>query len=207
VRPSPASGRLRFHAAQALLFDGLLLGTWAPELDPGFEQLRQRMQQFSGIAPIAEPASFNGTLRGYQRMALGWFAALAELGFGGCLADDMGLGKTIVVLAWLLLRTERPDTAGPSLIVVPKSLLFNWKAECERFAPSLRLLVHHGAERQAPSTHFGAYDVVLTSYGTLRRDASELRAIVFDYVILDEAHSIKNEHTDSHRAARSLSSR
>ncbi|HET9934129.1 MAG TPA: SNF2-related protein [Polyangiaceae bacterium] len=204
---NPKHERLRFHALQALLIDGLL-GSWSPAADPSFAKMRERVQAFNGIEPLTEPAGFKGELRSYQRVALGWLAALDELGLSGCLADDMGLGKTVVVLAFLWLRAARAPRGGrPSLLVVPKSLLFNWRSEARAFTPELKLLVHHGAARLPPGEHFEQYDVVLTSYGTLRRDAAALAALTFDYVVLDEAHAIKNQESLVHRSARRLSSR
>ncbi|MGC4091662.1 MAG: DEAD/DEAH box helicase [Polyangiaceae bacterium] len=204
---NPKRPMLRFHALSALLVDGVL-GQWAPASDRSFEAMKARVREFSGVAPLGEPAGFRGELRGYQRVALGWLSALSGLGLGGCLADDMGLGKTVVVLAWLLLQKERAvEPRLPSLLVVPKSLLFNWRSEAERFTPGLKLLLHHGAGRTPPSAHFDEYDLVLASYGTLRRDIVALSGLRFDSVILDEAHTIKNEASQVHRAARRLSSR
>src|SRR5207245_10176878 len=144
-----------------------------------------------------------GQLRGYQRDGLGWLEFLQKFSFGGCLADDMGLGKTIQVLA--LLESRRALRArgspsrngsgnrpGPALVVVPKSLVFNWKQEAARFTPNLRLLDHTGSARTRAGEHFDNYDVVLTTYGTLRRDALLFKDVQFDYCILDEAQAIKN---------------
>jgi SNF2 family DNA or RNA helicase len=153
------------------------------------------------------PASFHGTLREYQREALGWFEFLRRFTFGGCLADDMGLGKTVMVLALLdsrrsgLTRAERL----PSIVVVPRSLVFNWIEEAKRFAPKLRVVDYTGALRDAAA--IGGADLVLTTYGTLRRDAGVLNAIQFDYAILDEAQAIKNAATASAKAARLLRGR
>ena len=129
-----------------------------------------------------------GSLRPYQREGLGWLTALADLGFGGCLADDMGLGKTVQVLA--LLEKRRRGRAGPSLVVVPRSLVFNWMEEAARFTPRLRLLDHTGAGRDVAAA--AEHDVVVTTYGTLKRDIEELRKVEWDYVVLDEAQAVKN---------------
>jgi superfamily II DNA or RNA helicase len=204
---NPKHEKLRFHALQALLVDGLL-GSWSPAADHDFGKMQERVRAFEGPSALHEPAGFRGELRAYQRVALGWLSALDELGLGGCLADDMGLGKTVVVLAWLWLRvTSGKARRTPSLLVAPKSLLFNWRSEARNFTPELKVLLHHGADRAPPSEHFLEYDLVLTSYGTLRKDASALAALGFDYVILDEAHAIKNAESLAHRSARRLSSR
>jgi SNF2 family DNA or RNA helicase len=170
-------------------------------------------------------------LRAYQKEGLGWLHFLRRFRFGGCLADDMGLGKTVQVLALLESRRAERAAAGrahdagpgqtpqdtgsatspapeqvrlPSLVVMPRSLVFNWRQEAVRFAPHLRLLEHTGGERLRPGSHFEDYDVILTTYGTLRRDAAHLQNRQFDYVILDEAQAIKNARTESAKAARLL---
>jgi SNF2 family DNA or RNA helicase len=139
-------------------------------------------------------------LRDYQRYGVGWMNFLRGIGFGGCLADDMGVGKTAQVLA--LLEERRVARAGPSLVVAPKSLMFNWKAEAERFTPKLKVLLHTGAERDAEKIQQS--HLVLTTYGTLLRDVVQLAESTFDYVILDEAQAIKNASTASAKAVRLL---
>ena len=157
--------------------------------------------------PLDAPPSFRGTLREYQREALGWFEFLRRFNFGGCLADDMGLGKTVMVLALLdgCRHTRRHGERVPSLVVVPQSLVFNWMEEAARFAPELKVLDYTGPVRDPASIR--DVDLVLTTYGTLRRDAVELSAIEFDYAILDEAQAIKNAATASAKAARLLRAR
>ena len=114
-------------------------------MDEVFARLREQMRRFQGIQAAPQPAGFVGQLRGYQREGLGWMEFLREFGFGGCLADDMGVGKTAQVLA--LLETRRTEGKGPSLVVAPKSLMFNWREEAARFTPRLRVLEHIGAAR------------------------------------------------------------
>jgi len=134
---------------------------------------------------------------------------LREFSFGGCLADDMGLGKTVQVLAMLAGRTAERGKAArrPSLVVVPRSLVFNWLEESKRFSPGLSILDHSHAARTKGGEHLADYDVVLTTYGTLRNDAAYLKDVEFDYVILDEAHAIKNPASESAKAARLLKGR
>jgi SNF2 family DNA or RNA helicase len=140
---------------------------------------------------------------------LGWMHFLRQFSFGGCLADDMGVGKTAQVLALLETRREMRTQAkieAPSLVVVPKSLIFNWKQEIQRFTPQLRVLDYTGTARSntREKDAFSLYDVILTTYGTLRRDALHFKDKIFDYVILDEAQAIKNGNTESAKAARLL---
>jgi superfamily II DNA or RNA helicase len=204
---TPEGDAIRFRRSQAALLDALLAAQPAIAYDEVFERVRSELRTFSGIHALDPPASFHGTLREYQREALGWFEFLRRFAFGGCLADDMGLGKTVMVLALLDERRGGRQKAKrlPSLVVVPRSLVFNWMEEAGRFAPQLKVLDYTGPLRNAAA--IGGADLVLTTYGTLRRDAAELNAIEFDYAILDEAQAIKNTATASAKAARLLRSR
>ncbi len=196
---------VRFKVSQAVLLDAALAAQPSIQVDEQFARTRERLTSFEGIAPLDAAASFSGQLRDYQREALGWMAFLRRFRLGGCLAHDMGLGKTVMVLAWLdRLRADR-QARGPSLVVVPRSVVFNWTEEAARFAPSLRVLDFSGAERSAD--RLGRYDLVLTTYGTLRRDAIQLKDVEFEYVILDEAQAIKNAATAGAKAARLLRAR
>jgi superfamily II DNA or RNA helicase len=228
-----ASGdHLRFKPTQAGILDALLAAQPETTCDATFLRVREQWHNFYGIEAIAEPRGFVGALRDYQREGLGWFAFLERFGFGGCLADDMGLGKTVQVLA-LLESRRRPDPSPksevqspksakstqtldlapstldsdpsrPSLVVVPRSLVFNWQQEAARFTPQLRLLTHTGIDRKKGSAHFQNYDLIITTYGTLRRDALQFQNADFDFVILDEAQAIKNARTEAAKAARLL---
>lgn len=202
-----AGDTVRFKHSQAGLLDALLAVQPEVDVDEIFLQVRDRLNSFAGVAPVQEPPGFQGQLRAYQRDGLGWFGFLGDFGLGGCLADDMGLGKTVQVLALLETRRQLRESVagafGPSLIVVPRSLVFNWLQEAKRFTPKLRILDHTGT-RAAPGTHFEEYDVVLTTYGTLRKDAAHFNEITFDYAILDEAQAIKNAATASAKSARLL---
>ncbi|HEY8665084.1 MAG TPA: DEAD/DEAH box helicase [Tepidisphaeraceae bacterium] len=194
---------LRFTRAQTGFLDALLLEQPEACCDEVFERTRRELREFAGVAAVDPPDTFRGELRPYQREAIGWFDFLRRFGFGGCLADDMGLGKTVQVLA-LLEDRRRQKIGKPSLVVVPRSLVFNWKQEAERFAPELRVLDQTGIERQRGIEHFSDYDLVLTTYGTLRRDAGYFKDVRFDYVILDEAQAVKNATTESAKAVRLL---
>ncbi len=196
---------LRFRRNQAGLLDALLATQPEVSCDATFARVRDELRNFAGIRAGAQPEGFVGHLRDYQRDGVGWMDFLRRFSFGGCLADDMGVGKTAQVLALLEARRALPEAAGPSLVVVPKSLVFNWKQEAARFTPRLRVLDHTGLARDVHS--FADYDVVLTTYGTLRRDAAEFKDIEFDYIVLDEAQAIKNPGTESAKAARLLRGR
>ena len=207
-RGGAAEGGVRARRSQLGLVDALLSSregvTWSGRaLD-----VRDRLRSFEGIAAADAPETFVGTLRGYQRLGLGWLRFLQELDLGGCLADDMGLGKTVTVLALLeARRTEKGGAPRASLVVAPRSLLFNWKREAERFAPALRVAEYHGSGRDEVLTSLDGFDLVLTTYGTMRRDVAALGGAEFDYVILDEAQAIKNAATASAKATRLLRAR
>lgn len=200
---------VRFEMPQALLLDAWLAAEPAASFDETFARARERLQRFAGIAPADPPSGFVGTLRPYQRLGLGWLHFLRDFGLGGCLADDMGLGKTVQVLALLESRRERRAVEGlpPSLVVVPRSLVFNWLAEAAQFTPALRVLDYTGTGRAQDRESFAGHDVVLTTYGTLRRDIGTLKETELDYVILDEAQAIKNAGSQTAKAARLLRGR
>ncbi|HYO12540.1 MAG TPA: DEAD/DEAH box helicase [Thermoanaerobaculia bacterium] len=200
---------LRFQMPQALLLDAWLADEPAATCDEVFAAARERLRSFTGIAPAHEPPGFQGTLRPYQRLGLAWLHFLRDFRLGGCLADDMGLGKTVQVLALLEHRRERRAAEGlpPSLVVVPRSLVFNWMAEAAKLTPALRVLDHSGAGREQTLESFADHDVVLITYGTLRRDIAALKEMELDYVILDEAQAIKNAGSQTAKAARLLHGR
>ncbi|MBW3540900.1 MAG: DEAD/DEAH box helicase [Planctomycetes bacterium] len=195
---------LRFAANQAALLDALLAAQPEVNYDGAFQKLRDRFQSPDVLEPAEEPQGFHGHLRGYQREGLSWLRFLSEVELGGCLADDMGLGKTVQLLALLLDRKLARKKTVPSLIVVPRSLMFNWRQESERFTPQLGVLEYAGPDRAALVKEFKRHDIVLTTYGTLRRDAVALKDVAFDYVVLDEAQTIKNAGSQVARAARLL---
>jgi superfamily II DNA or RNA helicase len=212
--------RLRFQSNQAALLDVLLAEHERQNItvDRAFTELRDRLRTFNGIQPWQEPASFVGELRPYQREGLAWLHFLDDFGFGGCLADDMGLGKTVQVLALLderrAARDDKPKgrkkaNAGPrpALVVVPRSLVFNWIEEARRFSPNLSVLNYTGLDRTGVRDRMQEFDLIVTTYGTVRRDIAHLREIEFDYVILDEAQAIKNASSQAAKACRLLRAR
>ena len=142
------------------------------------------------------PEGFEGSLRPYQRRGVAWLAGMAELGMGAVLADAMGLGKTIQLIG-LLVRGP-----GPYLVVCPTSVVGNWEREVTRFAPGLEVIRHHGPDRAEDLTDFTG--VVVTSYGTLRRDVDVLSAVRWRVVALDEAQQVKNPQTAGAQAVRAL---
>jgi superfamily II DNA or RNA helicase len=211
LRMGAAQGeQVRFSANQAGILDALLAAQPAVTCDETFRRVRDELRTFTSVTGADAPVGFRGELRPYQREGLGWFHFLRRFHFGGCLADDMGLGKTVQVLALLEQRRQDMASAGerrPSLVVMPKSLIFNWKQEAARFVPNLRVVDHTGTERVRAADVSGGADVVLTTYGTMRRDIAHLSAVEFDYVVLDEAQAIKNASAQTTKAARLLKGR
>ncbi|MFJ9167309.1 DEAD/DEAH box helicase, partial [Lysinibacillus fusiformis] len=154
-----------------------------------------------GRQPVAVSPDLKATLRPYQHRGLEWLAGMAALRLCPVLADDMGLGKTLQTLAFILHR--RRATAGPVLVVSTTSMLDQWQRETAKFAPTLTVVRHHGAGRQLPEV-LAPGTVVLTSYGTLARDAAVFAARPWDLVVADEAHLIAGSDGLAARAIRSL---
>ncbi|WP_434621611.1 DEAD/DEAH box helicase [Arthrobacter sp. A5] len=159
------------------------------------------------IQPVAPPESFRATLRPYQERGLAWLNFLAELAVGACLADDMGLGKTVQLLALEAVHREEYPDAGPTLLVCPMSLIGNWEAEAAKFAPGLRMWVHHGPDRLR-GEDFGeglnGIDMLVTTYTTLTRDLELFEAVTWNRIVLDEAQAVKNRLSRSAKAVKRL---
>ena len=142
-------------------------------------------------------------LRGYQKEGVKWINYLYDMGMGGCLADDMGLGKTVQTIAALCKSVKKTEL--PSLIIMPRSLLFNWEEEFARFAPEIRVATYYGLSRD-PEDAMKA-QVILTSYAVVRNDIEKLSSLEFDYIILDESQNIKNVDAMTTKAVWLLKSR
>lgn len=191
------------------------------------------------LREVPTPATLDGELRPYQQRGLAWLSFLSSLGLGACLADDMGLGKTVQLLALLLAEREhaaargdrgqfkgsaqtpatktktvtgnpRPKRLAPTLLICPMSVVGNWEREAQRFAPGLRVHVHHGPERLAEkkfTREARANDLVITTYALATRDRETLGAVKWERIALDEAQNIKTIDTKQTRAIRSLTAR
>ncbi len=169
-------------------------------------ELVERLKS-GGHKELGAPSSLQATLRPYQERGLDWLVTMGSLGLGACLADDMGLGKTMQLLAFLLRRLEEcPRDGRPALLIAPTSVVGNWEREIERFAPSLNIVRHYGAERAKTMKGFPKKPgtLVVTTYGLLRRDAELLAGVDWSVAALDEAQNIKNASSDTARAARGL---
>lgn len=178
--------------------------------DQTLSEMLHRLQNPAQLEEIADPNTFQGQLRPYQRRGVSWMVYLESLGLNGCLADDMGMGKSAQVIAHLVLERERhipkparsrrkPSavaTIPPTLLIAPTSVVGNWGKEVEKFAPHLRIMLHHGNQRIKDNQDFqqaiADCDLVVTSYALARLDSALLNQHTWHRVIIDEAQNIKN---------------
>ena len=162
---------------------------------------------FEGINNISIDTNLpqiNATLREYQKYGYHWISYLLENNLGACLADDMGLGKTLQAIA-VITNLHKKKLSQKTLIVMPKSLIFNWESEIHKFSPSLKVGIYYGTNREMAT--FKDYEVILTTYGTIRNDIEELKDIKLDFVILDESQNIKNIYSQANKAIMLLNTR
>jgi superfamily II DNA or RNA helicase len=171
--------------------------------------LTQTLQSLRAPGNADPGDGLKAELRPYQRAGVQWLALLSQLRLGACLADDMGLGKTVQVLALLLLLQRKSTVKGPHLLVVPASLIANWKLEAAKFAPGLNVIIAHPSELPAKEltasepASIATADVVITSYGTLHR-VPWFKARRWGLLVLDEAQAIKNAGAQQTRAVKQL---
>jgi non-specific serine/threonine protein kinase len=200
----PETSSIRFHDHHLSFVDKLLEEADSKELDRLSEKKLKKLNQFKKIKDHPLPENLIGELRDYQIAGYNWLYFLKDFTFGGCLADDMGLGKTVQTLAFLL--NEINNKKGPNLIIAPTSVLFNWQREIEKFTPDISYLLHYGTKRSHDTRKLRKKELILTTYGHLRRDINLLKDIDFHYVVLDESQNIKNPHSDTAQAAKGLQS-
>ncbi len=176
---------------------------------PWLAETLQGLRSPDGLAQVDPGSALKANLRPYQQAGVRWLYLLSRLGLGACLADDMGLGKTIQVLSLLLILKRESHDTRPNLLVAPASLLANWAAEAERFAPDLRILIAHPSAmpaadfRALAAERLGGIDLVITSYGSLLRQPV-LEAQAWRLVVIDEAQAIKNPGTKQTRQVKKL---
>ncbi|WP_028562185.1 DEAD/DEAH box helicase [Paenibacillus pinihumi] len=183
------------------------------ELNAHMEHWLDQLRHTSELPLVDKPAAFLGELRPYQLQGLSWLAFLRRFGLGGCLADDMGLGKTIQFTAYMLHIKEQAAVrsagalTGPSLLICPTSVIGNWEKELERFAPTLKVVVHYGPRRLKGEEFRDAVqdaDLIITSYALAPLDEEELGSIKWNALCLDEAQNIKNVYTKQAGAIRQI---
>ncbi len=190
----------RFHALQ--LADAAA-ARFLPETQAA--EIRRRADELKTRVTPPLPAAVNATLRPYQIEGFHFLAYLSANRFGGVLADDMGLGKTLQALTWLAWQREQPDaTPIPSLVVCPKSVMDNWRAEAERFVPGLRVTLWRGTDAAKLPAAVADADLLVVNYTQLRALGEALAARVWRVAILDEGQYIKNPDSQTAKAARAL---
>ena len=189
-------GLLNFHMADAGRLSSLaeaLEGCGVPWTGGNnILQLGAKLRALPDTPELEPPTSLKGELRPYQRMGYAWLKALSETGFGGVLADDMGLGKTIQTLALLAQRHLEEGTDRPSLLIVPTTLIGNWRIEARKFVPSLKLLVLHGPNRHRHFCEIPDHHLIITTYPLLHQDSQRLFSTDYEIAVLDEAQAVKN---------------
>ena len=198
--------RLRLSKYHLSVIDELYDARDETEVMIRLEEKYERLRGFKRIREVDPPARLAHVLRPYQVAGYHWLNYLSEVGWGGILADDMGLGKTVQALSFLQSFKDRNGSLR-ALVVCPTTLMFNWENEIRKFTPGLRHLIHHGGERGRNKGVFEGYDVVITTYGTLRSDIKILVEVPFDCLILDESQAIKNPHSKVTKAATLLQAR
>lgn len=171
------------------------------QVDNAYKKLIKNIED-SGKKKFSIPKNIQADLRGYQKDGYVWMSQLAEWGAGACLADDMGLGKTLQAITVMLSKAKN----GPSLVIMPTSVLLNWQEEIERFAPELNPVImnQQGDNRRKMIDNAGKYDVVLTTYGLLINEEDALCSRKWNMIVLDEAHTIKNRETKMSKSAMKL---
>lgn len=179
-----------------------------PSQSNGKQELLQLFQNLEEIPQIDPPKKLKAKLRNYQQAGVNWLHFMKSHGMGAILADDMGLGKTLQTLT-LLQKEKETNTEAPvsSLIVMPTSLLQNWRKEAKKFTPELKVYLHAGVNRTKSGEKFAGHDVIITTYGIVRQDIRFLKTFPFHYVILDESQMIKNPESKTAKAVRKLISR
>jgi len=182
-------------------------GRWQFRGDDSIRELAQRLQAGPGLREVPVPSGLRAELRAYQQQGLNWMQYLREQGLAGVLADDMGLGKTVQTLAHILAEKEAGRLDRPALIVVPTTLVHNWREEARRFAPELKVLVLNGPQRKQRFDQVGEHELILTTYALLWRDQKVLAEHEYHLLILDEAQYVKNATTKAAQAIRGLNAR
>jgi len=192
--------KLKLDYTDSVLIDETIIN------DEKLLNIAKKLKNFEGIKEVNSPKSLKVKLRNYQKFGLSWLNFLWEYSFNGILADDMGLGKTLQTIAHLL-RLKEENHLKTSLIIVPTSLLANWKNEIEKFAPNLNKIVLYGNERENILSNIFEYDIVITTYTIVTRDIEKLKEFNFYYLILDEAQKIKNARTKVSKSVKLLTAK
>ncbi|MBP6430256.1 MAG: DEAD/DEAH box helicase family protein [Ferruginibacter sp.] len=194
------SNQLRLSKYHMSVIDDLYENRNETELSFELDEKYERLKEFKNIPETQPPANLQPILRPYQASGYQWLNYLNDVGWGGILADDMGLGKTIQALS-MLQHYKSINNGLKAIVVCPTTLIYNWKNEIEKFTPSLTWHIHHGSMRSRNADELQKFNVIITTYGTLRSDIQVLLKINFDYVVLDESQAIKNPSSKVTKAA------
>ncbi len=194
------SNELRLSRYHLSVIDELYENRNEEELIIHLEKKYEQLKEFKKIKEIDPPDHLKDVLRPYQVHGFHWLNYLHEVNWGGILADDMGLGKTIQALSFLHHYKHQYGNLR-ALVVCPTTLIFNWENEIKKFAPDLTYRIHHGGERLRNKEALNNFEVIITTYGTLRSDIKLLMDIPLDYVVLDESQAIKNPASKVTKAA------
>lgn len=188
------------------IIDELYEMTNTPKFLEELHEKKKRLTNLSELKNIPAPKGLKAKMRPYQQEGLNWMVFLDENKLGGCLADDMGLGKTLQTIAFLLyLKSNTPkNERKPHLIIAPTSLMFNWQAELDKFAPSLKTITYTGPNRDELRPLFEEQDIILSTYGSLIKDVHFHKNNHYGYVVLDESQAIKNPQSQRFKAVRLL---
>ncbi len=195
-------GGLRFNKSQGLMLHSAIANDSHIKGDSAFIAFAEKVRKFEGVTTAKAPAGFKGKLRNYQKEGLSWLQFSEEFNMGGVLADDMGLGKTIQILAFL--KGRKKIRGLPSIVIAPKSLVFNWIDEAKRFVPELNVVSYSGVGRLKSLKTIAKADLVVTTYGAVRTDIAKLQEMEFDVAIIDEAQAIKNPQAQAAMAVKLL---
>jgi non-specific serine/threonine protein kinase len=198
--------KLRLSKYHMSVIDELYENRNEEEMSFALDEKYERLREFKNIPEIAAPDSLQSVLRPYQLSGYQWLSYLNDVGWGGILADDMGLGKTVQALSMLNYYKD-VNKKLVAIVVCPTTLIYNWQNEVKKFTPSLTYHIHHGNTRTRNAEELQKYNIIITTYGTLRSDIQILLKINFDYIILDESQAIKNPSSKVTKAASLLSAK
>ncbi|MBS1509302.1 MAG: SNF2 helicase associated domain-containing protein [Bacteroidetes bacterium] len=194
------SNKLRLSKYHLSVIDELYENRNESELSFELDEKFERLREFKNIPEIPAPGNLQPILRPYQLSGFQWLSYLNDVSWGGILADDMGLGKTIQALTMLQHYKEATGSLK-AIVICPTTLIYNWKNEVEKFTPKLTWHIHHGSLRTRNAEDLLKYNIIITTYGTLRSDIQLLLKLKFDYIVLDESQAIKNPSSKVTKAA------
>ncbi|MGH8020308.1 MAG: DEAD/DEAH box helicase [Opitutaceae bacterium] len=204
---APLLGRSRHRVARTRVAEiDALLDDVSPNVRAPAEWRRrsEALRNLTSLGPAPADPALVSLMRPYQKLGAAWLWHLRQSGLGGVLADEMGLGKTLQALALITAAKQTRKTSAPCLVVCPASLVENWRREAARFAPGLKVLVHHGSDREDESRALREAGLVITSYGTLARDQALFQSVAWDTLVADEAQHVKNRRTQNAQALQSI---